>query len=193
MTIEAMDIRGWDERYRQKGRAREDFEAGPTQLVLDTAKQLKPGSALDLASGTGRNALWLAKAGWRVTAVDGSSAAIDVLRKEAERRNLLVDAKVADLHGDFRIQEANWDLIVIAYYLQRDLFEPAKRGVAPGGVLIAIVHTTEAGEEPTVSRLKPGELKDYFAGWEITHEYEGRPNDRAHKRRVAEIVARRPL
>ncbi len=187
-----MDIRGWDERYRQQGRAREDFEAGPTQLLIDTAKQLKPGSALDLACGTGRNALWLAKAGWRVTAVDGSSAAIDALQEEAERQNVSVDAQVADLQGGFRIQEAFWALVVIAYYLQRDLFEPAKRGLAPGGVLIAIVHTTEAGEEPTVSRLRPGELKGYFPGWNIMHNYEGKANDPAHKRRVAEIVARPP-
>lgn len=187
-----MDIRGWDERYRQKARAREDFAAGPTQLLVDTARRLNPGSALDLACGAGRNALWLARAGWRVTAVDGSSAAIQALEEEAERRNLPVNAKVADLHGAFCIEEARWDLILIAYYLQRELFERAKSGVARSGVLIAIVHTTEPGEEPTATRLRPGELKSYFAGWEIAHEYEGQPNDPAHKRRVAEIVARRP-
>lgn len=187
-----MDIAGWEKRYRERNRAEEDFAAAPTQLVIDTAKRLKPGTALDLACGTGRNTLWLAEACWRVTAVDASAAAIEALRHQAEQQHLAVRAEVADLHGGFEIEEAAWDLVVIAYYLQRDLFEPAKRGVKPGGSLIAIVHITQPGEEPTESRLRPGELRGYFAGWEVSHEYEGQPNDSAHKRRVAEIVAQRP-
>ncbi len=188
-----MDIRGWNERYRSEHRGAEDFEAAPTQLVVETAQRLKPGAALDLACGSGRNALWLAKQGWRVTAVDGAGAAIETLRARAEQQGGSVDARVADLQsGGYRIEESSWDLIVIAYYLQRDLFEAAKAGVAPGGVLLAIVHTTEGTEEPTESRLRPGELKQYFAKWEIEHEYEGTPSDSAHKRLVAEIVARRP-
>ena len=71
--------------------------------------------------------------------------------------------------------------------------EPAKRGVAPGGIVLAIIHITEPGEEPTYKRLLPGELWDYFTGWEILHSYEGRPTDLAHQRAVAEIVARRPM
>ena len=186
-----MDIRGWDERYRQKNRAQEDYEAAPTELVVETAKRLAPGRALDLACGTGRNALWLAREGWGVTAVDGSAAAIEALRAQAEQQQVSVNGAVADLK-DFQIAESGWDLIVIAYYLQRDLFERAQRGVAPGGVLIAIAHTTEGGEEATESRLLPGELKRYFVGWKIMHDYEGKPNDPAHRRRVAEIVAIRP-
>ena len=188
-----MDIRGWEERYRAEDRRTEDVEAAPTQLVIETAQRLHPGTALDLACGTGRNALWLAKQGWRVTAVDGAAAAIETLRARAEEQGVSVDATVADLQrGGYHIEESSWDLIVIAYYLQRDLFEAAKRGVKSGGTLLAIVHTTERGEEPTQSRLRPGELTGYFAGWQMEHEYEGVPNDSAHKRRVAEVVARRP-
>lgn len=188
-----MDIHEWEERYRSKDRSTEDFEAAPTQLVIDTALRLQPGAALDLACGSGRNALWLAKEGWRVTAVDGSAFAIEALRARAEKQGLRVDAEVADLQcSGYFIKESSWDLIVIAYYLQRDLFEAAKRGVKPDGVLLTIVHTTEGDEAPTQSRLRPGELKRYFETWNIEHEYEGRPNDSAHKRRVAEIVARRP-
>ena len=40
--------------------------------------------------------------------------------------------------------------------------------------------------------MKPGELDSYFQGWEILHRYEGKPNDTAHQRSVAEIVAKRP-
>jgi hypothetical protein len=98
----------------------------------------------------------------------------------------------ADLtNGEYRIEPEAWDLIAICYYLQRDLFEPAKRGLAEGGVLLAIVHITEDGEAPTEHRLAPGELVRYFDGLEILHHYEGAPNDSAHRRPVAEVVARR--
>ena len=125
--------------------------------------------------------------------MDGSRVAIDMLRRRALERGVHVDARVADLErGEYRIEPAAWDLIVISYYLQRDLFEPAKQGVKPGGVLIAIVHITEPGEEPTYKCLRPDELAPYFAGWEILHQYEGQPNETGHRHAVAEIVARRP-
>src|SRR5438876_303296 len=167
-----MDIRGWDKRYRM-----EELEAEPNPLLIETAKRLPPGKALDLACGTGRNALWLATHGWQVTAVDGAPSAIGILREQA----IPVDARVADLEkGEFRIDPAAWDLIVICRYLQRDLFEPAKHGLRPGGVLLAIVLITAPGEEPSYKRLRPGELAEYFQGWQILHYREAHP--------VAEIV-----
>ena len=187
-----MDLRGWNECYRSGARPAEDLEAAPTPLVVETAQRLASGKALDLACGAGRNALWLAQLGWNVTAVDGAPAAIEILRRRAADQGVTVDARIADLEkGEYFIEPAAWDLLVIAYYLQRDLFEPAKRGVVPGGTLIAIVHITEPGEEPTYKRARPGELRGYFDGWEILHYREGKPHDPAHQRAVAEIAARR--
>jgi hypothetical protein len=124
--------------------------------------------------------------------VDGAPAAIRMLRQRAQEQAIHVDAQLADLEkGEFRIEPSAWDLISICYYLQRDLFEPARLGVRPGGVLLAIAHITEPGEEPTYKRLEPGELESYFRGWEILHRYEGKPKDAAHRRPVAEVVARR--
>ena len=188
-----MEIRSWDERYRSEERSAEDLDAAPTPLVVETSKMLAPGRALDLACGSGRNALWLAEQGWSVTAVDGSQVAIEILRSRASERGAAVNMKVADLEKfGYLIEPTSWNLIAICYYLQRDLFEPAKQGVVPGGILISIVHLTEPGEDPTAHRLGPGELERYFQGWEILHRHEGRPNDTAHQRSVAEIVARRP-
>jgi len=154
----------------------------PTPLLVETATTLKPGRALDLACGKGRNAIWLAERGWSVTAVDRSPVAIPS-----------VDMRVADLEThEFPIAEASWDLIAVCYYLQRDLFEPVKRGVKPGGVVIAIVHMFEPGHEQSRFSVQPRELAKYFEGWEILHYYEGKPRDPEHKRAVAEIVARKP-
>ena len=189
-----MEISGWEERYRAERRSAGDTEATPTPLLVETARHLAPGKALDLACGTGRNALWLAEHGWCVTAVDGALAAIEILRSRAAERGITVDTRIADLEkGEYQIERSAWDLIVICYYLQRDLFQPAKEGLVPSGILLAIVHITEPGEEPTEHRLRPGELMKYFQGWEILHRHEGQPNDAAHRRPVAEIVARRPI
>jgi tellurite methyltransferase len=187
-----MDIRDWNERYLSGIRPAADREGAPTPLLIETANRMRPARALDLACGTGRNALWLAENGWRVTAVDGSPAAIGILRQKASGRALHVDTRIADLQkGEYRIEPAAWDLITICYYLQRDLFEPAKGGLEPGGLLLAIAHVTGPGEEPNEKRLIPGELEGYFQGWDILHRYEGTPNDPEHRRAVAEIVARR--
>jgi tellurite methyltransferase len=189
-----MDLRGWDQRYRSGQRPAQDLAAAPAPLLIETAQRLAPGKALDLACGAGRHALWLAERGWRVTAVDGAPAAIEILLQRARERGLHVDARIADLEkGEYLIDPSSWDLIVMSYYLQRSLFDPAMQGLVPGGILIAIVHIAEPGEQPTATRLEPGALVRYLAGWEILHSYEGAPADPAHQRLVAEIVARRPI
>jgi SAM-dependent methyltransferase len=147
---------------------------------------MPPGRALDLACGSGRHAIWLAEHGWNVTGVDVSSDAIATLKESAPA----VDARVADLEqGEYLIQPSAWDLVVIMRYLQRDLFEPAKRGVTPGGVLIASVLLENPAEPKGRFRAKPRELRRYFEDWEILHYGEG---DSGHHR-IAEIAARRSL
>jgi|SRR5882672_9102798 len=147
-----MEIRDWNDRYRLRERPAEDLDAAPTPLVVATAAKLIPGKALDLACGTGRNALWLAEHGWEVTAVDAAPAAIDILRTRAKERGLKINAVVADLEkGEFEIEPSRWDLVAMCYYLQRNLFEPAKRGVVPGGILISIVHIAEPEKRPRLT------------------------------------------
>lgn len=178
-----MDLRGWDERYQaQRG------IGPPAPLLIEIASRLKPGRALDLACGSGRNAAWLADHAWQVTAVDGSHAAIETLKAHSPG----IDTRIADLEKhEFEIEPDSWDLIVMSYYLQRDLFEPAKRGVVPGGVVVAIVHIPGPGEGLTRFRLKSGELAEAFRDFEILHSYEGAPSDPEHRQWVAEIAARR--
>jgi SAM-dependent methyltransferase len=117
-----LNLPDWDDRYRSQSEL-----SAPTPLVVETARRLPRGRVLDLACGTGRNALWLASNGWSVTAVDGSAAAIEKLRLHAG--TLPMETHIADLEkGEFAIAESSWDLILACYYLQRDLF------VLPKGV-----------------------------------------------------------
>lgn len=179
-----MNLPDWNERYRLHPSSEE-----ATALVVEWAAGLKAGKALDLACGAGRNSGYLAVRGWEVTAVDGASVGIDLLRS----RHPLVRARVADLEaGDFAIEADRWDLILSCYYLQRDLFPAMKAGVRPGGYILAIAHIPGPEEEANFKRGAPGELRGFFADWEIQHDYEGPSRDPAHRRPVAEIVARKP-
>lgn len=184
-----MDIAGWEEKYRSSDRGKED---APTILLTEFAKKLAPGTAIDLACGAGRNALYLADRGWNVTAIDGSQTAIEIARRRAAERGLNLDAQVADLTAPgFTIPVEAFDLVLIAYYLQRDLFPKAKAATRIGGALIAIAHLPEPGESWSEKRAKPGELRQFFENWEILWEHEGASRDPAHRRPVIEIVARR--
>ena len=94
-----MSLERWNERYR----AGEQLFDAPVPLVVQFAGSAA-GRALDLACGSGRNALYLAELGWQVTAVDGSPVAVDVLRARAAERGLEIDIRVADLErGEFEL------------------------------------------------------------------------------------------
>lgn len=183
-----MDIAGWEERYRSGATGKED---APTILLVETVEKLAAGAAIDLACGAGRNALYLAERGWDVTAIDGSVRAVELLRERSAARRLQVHTEVADLTApNFTLEPDTFDLVLIAYYLQRDLFVKAKAAVRPGGVVAAIAHTPEPGESWSEKRAAPGELRKFFRDWEILWEYEGPSRDPAHRRPVAEVVAR---
>lgn len=184
-----MDIAGWEQRYRSGESGTENH---PTALLVETAQNLVPGAALDLACGAGRNALYLAQNGWKVTAIDGSERAIDIVRQRAAERGLEIRTDTADLTApQFSLPPDAFDLAVIVYYLQRDLFPKVKMAVRPGGLILAIAHTPEPDEEWNYKRARSGELRGFFNDWEILWDYEGPSRDPAHRRPVAEIVARR--
>ncbi len=186
-----MDLAEWEARYRALGLSPESPETVAQPLVISAAGGLPPARALDLACGKGRNALWLALHGWRVTAVDGSMAAVESLRANMQPFGVQVDTRVANLEmGEYTIEPSAWELIASCYYLQRNLIAPAKAGLVPGGIMVAIALLAQPGRENSSFRARPGELRSYFDGWEILHDREG-SDESGHA--VAEVVARRPL
>lgn len=186
----------WDERYRRGEHATDE----PGRLLVRAAETLAHGSALDVACGVGRHAVYLASRGWQVVAVDASRVGIEITRERARQRGVTVDARVADLErGEFAIQAETYDLVCVFYYLQRDLFTALRAGVRPGGHLVAAIHMVD--EAPDIKPmnpdflLKPGELRGFFTDWEIEHYHETALHDDdpgEHTRRTAEIIARKP-
>jgi SAM-dependent methyltransferase len=134
-----MDADSWDRRYAEADLV---WSADPNQFVAAELADLPPGTAVDLAAGEGRNALWLASLGWRVTAVDFSAVALDKGRQIAEARGLDIEWVHADL-TDYAPPAA--DLVLIAYLqVPPALWEPvlarAVAAVAPGGTLLLVGH-----------------------------------------------------
>ena len=158
-----------------------NLKTHPNSLLVQVAELLPPGHALDLACGNGRNAHYLAKLGWRVTAVDSSPAALAHVRG--------VETHLADLEKhEFAIEPSAYDLICDFFYLQRDLFPAIREGVRPGGVFAGAVHLVTPGHNPCFA-LHPGELRSEFAGWKISY-YSESPEP-GSTRVSARIVARR--
>jgi tellurite methyltransferase len=158
---------------------------------------IEPANALDLACGTGRNALYLASLGWRVTAVDRSAVAIELLQQHARERGVTVDTRIADLEaGEFLWAGNAYRLICDCNYLQRDLFPRIRNAVQPGGLIVAMIQMVD--DAPDVAPMnpayliQPGELRAEFSGWEILHDVESRPLEDPKRRLVAELIARKP-
>jgi SAM-dependent methyltransferase len=101
----------WDRRY-----ADSEFlwTVEPNRFVVQELCGVTPGLALDLACGEGRNAVWLAQQGWRVTAVDFSPVGLAKARRLADARGVSVDWVLADLL-DYEPQEAAFQLVLVAY------------------------------------------------------------------------------
>lgn len=189
-------IEEWDERYR----AGEQVFRDPAPLVVQFTRDLRPGEALDLACGPGRNALYLAERGWRVTAVDGSRVAIEILLARARERKLALETQVADLDsGEWGtpndlFKGDSFDLVLSCYFLNRKLIPVMQSALRPGGVSILIAHVADADQlRGTATRAFPGELRELFHDWRILHYREGAPEESCHRRAVAELVAQKPV
>ena len=147
-------------------------------LVLNADLLPRGGRVLDLACGSGRNALLLAVAGFPVKAVDRDPGRIEALRGVAGRLGLAVDAEVLDLEGDgVVLGNGVYDLILGIHYLHRPLFPTLIRSMAPGGILLYETFIEEQARrgKPTCPDflLKAGELRQLVKPLELIREREG--------------------
>jgi 2-polyprenyl-3-methyl-5-hydroxy-6-metoxy-1,4-benzoquinol methylase len=131
----------WDRRYAETESL---WSATPNRFLVSEALELPPGSALDLACGEGRNALWLAALGWRVTAVDFSEVAIAKGRRRALEEGVEVDFRGLDLL-DFEPEREAYDLVLVLYLQippeeRRLVLARAATAVSPGGTLLLVGH-----------------------------------------------------
>jgi SAM-dependent methyltransferase len=123
----------WNELFA----AREGKEHRFNKFLADSVEGRTPGKALDIGMGQGRNSLFLAALGWEVTGFDLSEVAVRQALAEAGKRNLKLDARVADVDR-FDYGRERWDLVVGMYmheYLSRNAGK-VTASLKPGGLLV---------------------------------------------------------
>jgi rhodanese-related sulfurtransferase len=147
-------------------------------LVLNADLLPTGGRVLDVACGSGRNALLLAMAGFPVRAVDRDPNRIESLQDIAGRLGLGLDADVLDLEAeDVSLGSGIYSVVLGIHYLHRPLFPALIRSLAPGGILLYETFTEEQAQrgKPTCPDflLKPGELRQLVKPLEVIREREG--------------------
>jgi SAM-dependent methyltransferase len=133
----------WNTRYAGRELL---WSAEPNRLFAAEVGGLAPGRALDVACGEGRNAVWLAERGWRVTAVDFSDVALAKAAQLASSRGVEVDWVLGDVL-DYVPEPRSFDLVALLYLqLSHDelvrVVRSAAGAVAPGGTLLVLGHDT---------------------------------------------------
>jgi SAM-dependent methyltransferase len=184
--------RHWNQRHSQAPIE----EREPASLLVENVVLLPlGGKALDLAMGTGRNAVYLATLGFNVTGIDISPVAVKMAKSKAHWAGVKIEAIVANLERYF-LPQNTYDLILNFYYLQRSLAPQILTALKPGGLLCFETYTQEQaryGRPHTISYLlEPGELPRMFPGLEVLHYFEGVVEDGPRKKAIASLIARKP-
>ncbi len=111
------------------------FNTNPNAFLVEVAKERKPGAALDVGMGQGRNAIWLAQQGWSVTGFDPADKAVALARETAKRLGLNLTAEIETAER-FDFGKNRWDLILFSYAPVRGLTEKVERSLKPGGAVV---------------------------------------------------------
>ncbi|MGI4865937.1 MAG: class I SAM-dependent methyltransferase [Janthinobacterium lividum] len=177
------------------------FNTAPNALLVETVKSLPPGTALDADMGEGRNALYLAQLGWKVTGVDVAEKALDFAQARAHTLGVPLTTEVHDM-ATYDWGTNKWDLIVLSYAGGRDYAARVFRALKPGGLVVL-----EAFHMDATSRLQvvDGDYRVFFntnelpklygaAGLKIVRYEEpiGRADFTKEDLRLVKLVAQKP-
>jgi SAM-dependent methyltransferase len=137
-----MDASGWDERYRAAWEHGGIWATEPPRVISEIVAGFEPGTALDVATGDGRTAVWLSRHGWTTTGVDFSGAALELAK--GRPGGDAVDWIEADVRT--WAPTRHYDLVVVGYLHLTDNAGVLRRiadWVAPGGHLVVVGHDVD--------------------------------------------------
>ncbi|MHB1415809.1 MAG: class I SAM-dependent methyltransferase [Chloroflexota bacterium] len=164
----------------------------PAGFLVSNVHLLPRGRVLDVAMGSGRNALYLARLGYEVEGVDISAESVRGALAAARAADVAIKAEVADLEAGYRIEEGRYDAIIVFNYLQRSLIPQIKAGLRPGGMVVYetfIVDQAQFGKPRNPDHLlKHNELLDLFRDFRCLCYHEGIMGE---SRALAGIVAQK--
>ena len=145
---EVFDRDYWEQRYAAAGLT---WSGAPNAVLVTETSALTPGRALDIGSGEGGDAIWLASRGWTVTGVDISQNALDKAAARAASVGAEVSWEQHDL-SEWMPPPASFDLVTSHFMhlpaaLRRPLFGALAAAVAPGGTLLIVGHDLSGDHE----------------------------------------------
>ena len=185
------DQRRWDKRFW-----RQEFALGkePNPFLKKHIHLLPRGKALDIATGEGRNAVFLAQHGFEVDAIDISEMGLRKARKLAREKGVSVNTFPVDL-DEYQIEKERYDLITNFYFLKRRLIPRIKKGLKKGGRVIFETYILEhrklrtGGPKQAKYFLKPNELLRLFRDFRILFYREGIFKEGRRRKAVASLIA----
>jgi SAM-dependent methyltransferase len=149
------DRRKWDMRYAGGSHS---SATSPCEVLKQHIGLAPAGSALDLACGAGRHAIYLARRGYRVDAVDISSVAIQLGRELAQAERLSIQWHSTDLLDEPELPGTGYSLILLCHFVAPDLLVQMPQLLRPGGVLMVEQHMRWA--QPVAGGLAgPGSMR----------------------------------
>lgn len=152
------------ELYDQVYSGQPKFNTKPNDFLVRAVEGFAPGDALDVGMGQGRNSLFLARMGWKVTGFDVSEVGVREARAEAAHLGLSIKAvHAADEEFDFG--KNRWDLIAIIYAIEKHSVYRVRDALKPGGVVVIVASHVAPGGYPF--GYKSGELLKIFEGFRI--------------------------
>ena len=119
----------------------------PNGFLVEMVKDRKPGRALDVGMGQGRNTLWLAQQGWDTTGYDPAERAVALARDNAAKAGVKLNTVIAT-DSQFDMGIAKWDLILLSYVEIRENAAKVRRALAPGGLVVAEYFHNDNGAAP---------------------------------------------
>ena len=180
----------WERRYSEGSYT---ARTHPTALLEEWLIRLPRGRALDMACGAGRNALFLAAAGYQVDAMDISSVAL--ARGAARAAELGVEVNWVNVDLDTAALSADsYDLVVVARYVNRGITDALMASLREGGHLLYEQHflTDQEVDGPRSQsfRLEPNELLEMFRGLRVLYYREALTTDRdGRTMALAQLIA----
>lgn len=171
MTASGSDASEWDAMYAERATV---WSGEPnTQLVAEVSAW-PPGTALDVGCGEGADAVWLARLGWEVTAVDISEVALDRARSHAASAAVAVSFEHADLVAA-PPAPSSYDLVSAQFFHLPDppraqAYRSLGAAVRPGGHLLVVGHypSEHIGKDHPERLFTTDEIVSLFAGdWEV--------------------------
>jgi 2-polyprenyl-3-methyl-5-hydroxy-6-metoxy-1,4-benzoquinol methylase len=160
------DKERWDSKYNLDAYL---FGKTPVKFLMDHVHLLPRGRALDIAMGEGRNGVYLATQGFDVLGLDISEVGLQKAHKLAKENNVTIKTRVTDLET-VTLEENAYDVILVMYYTQRDLFPQIKKALKPGGMVMIETYNVDYLKYHKMRRewvLGTNELLEAFRDFKI--------------------------